>query len=380
MSVEYRLLGPVAWLRLNRPQALNALDRTLLEALAAAVAKAQADEAVRVLVLTGTGRAFCAGGDIKALLHGVVGGGGASDAGDEDYIDVVARCFRAVRALRKPLIGCVNGVAVGGGLELLLCCDLVVAASTATIGDGHANFGIFPGGGSAVLLPRRLPLNVAKQLLFNGELLPAAHWQAWGLVNQVVEPTQLRAATLALAESLARKSPLLLERMKRVADGSADKHLADALREELFELRAQDAGCTVADVRAAFYGNCAQGYLQGQHLVKAQVALLPLGLKGIPMVNVENACATASTALHMVTTTCARAPATWPWSWNSVAALSRRLAAPRPARTARSWTSTRPFPASTSAALASASASWPSSQRKTAGAPGTTSARSSARP
>ena len=238
MSVDYRLQGPVAWLQLNRPQALNALDRPALEALADGVARAQADPAVRVVVLTGTGRAFCVGGDIKALQHDVVAGGRAVAAGEEDYIDTVARCFAAVRALRKPLIGAVNGVAVGGGLELLLCCDLVIAADTATLGDGHANYGIFPGGGSAALLPRRLPLNVAKQLLFTGELQPAAQWQAWGLVNELVPPAALAGRVQALAEALARKSPLLLARLKHLADTSADKPLADALRQELFELRA----------------------------------------------------------------------------------------------------------------------------------------------
>ena len=238
MSVDYRVHGQAAWLQLNRPEALNALDRRTLEALAAGIGRAQADEQVRVLVLTGTGRAFCAGGDIKALLHDVAAGGSAAAAGEEDYIVVVARCFAAVRALRKPLIGAVNGVTAGGGLELLLCCDLVLAAEDALLGDGHANFGIFPGGGSAALLPRRLPLNVAKQLLFSGELLPAARWQAWGLVNALVPPEALQTRAQALADALSRKSPVLLERLKRVADASADKSLADALRQELFELRA----------------------------------------------------------------------------------------------------------------------------------------------
>ncbi len=238
MSVDYRVQGQTAWLQLNRPEALNALDRRTLEALAAGVARAQADEQVRVLVLTGTGRAFCAGGDIKALLHDAAAGGSAAATGEEDYIDVVARCFAAVRALRKPLIGAVNGVTAGGGLELLLCCDMVLAAEDALLGDGHANFGIFPGGGSAALLPRRLPLNVAKQLLFSGELLPAARWQTWGLVNELVPPEALQTRTQALADALSRKSPVLLERLKRVADASADKSLADALRQELFELRA----------------------------------------------------------------------------------------------------------------------------------------------
>ncbi len=238
MSVDYRVQGQAAWLRLNRPEALNALDRPTLEALAAAVGQAQADDGVRVVVLTGTGRAFCAGGDIHALQRDVAAGAGGTPCGDADYIDVVTRTFTAVRGLRKPLIGAVNGVAVAGGLELLLCCDLVVAADNARLGDGHANFGIFPGGGGAALLPRRLPLNVAKQLLFSGDLFPAAQWKQWGLVNELVHADELAPRAQALADALATKSPILLERLKRVANASADKAEADALREELFELRA----------------------------------------------------------------------------------------------------------------------------------------------
>lgn len=233
MKVEYATRGQVAWIRLRRPQALNALNVDTLQALAAAMDRADADSTVRSVVLTGEGRAFCAGGDIKQLReeisHGAAPGRG--------YIDAVTKGFERVRSLKKPLIGCVNGVAVGGGLELLLCCDLVVASETARIGDGHANFGIFPGGGSSALLPRRIPLNQAKLLLFTGRLLTAQEWLRLGLVNQIAAPERLEAETQELAEELATKSPRLLARLKAVANSTADKSLSEALRDELAELR-----------------------------------------------------------------------------------------------------------------------------------------------
>lgn len=237
-SVHQRHEGSIAWLRLNRPQALNALSRQMLTELHQAVTQAQQDTRVRVVVLTGTGRAFCAGGDIVELLADMPGPGSNPKPGQPDYLDVVAETFAAVRGLTKPLITAVNGIAMGGGLELILCSDLVIAARNAMIGDGHANFCIFPGGGSAALLPRRLPLNVAKHLLFSGEALPAEAWERYGIVNQIVEPDQLEAATQRLARQLSQKSPALLARLKRVADASPDKALVDALRDELFELRA----------------------------------------------------------------------------------------------------------------------------------------------
>ncbi len=248
MPVHYANRGPAAWITLDRPEALNALDRDTLESLAQAAARAEADPSARALVITGTGRAFCAGGDIRQLLEEIEAKGSARDG----YIDAVTRCFEVLRGLGKPLIGCANGLAVGGGLELLLCCDLVVAADTASIGDGHANFGIFPGGGSSALLPRRLPLNQAKQLLFTGCLWPAAEWQRLGLVNAVVTPAELEAVTQSLAEELAAKSPVLLARLKAVANTTAEKSLPDALREELHELRSQMRTADMREGTSAF--------------------------------------------------------------------------------------------------------------------------------
>jgi len=237
MSVSYSQEGMVVWLRLNRPAALNALSREMLRELKAGVAAAQADPGVRVVVLTGSGQAFCAGGDIKELLADVARPQGAGDDAP-DYLDIVTEAFTALRGLTKPLIACVNGVAMGGGLELMLCSDLVVAADSARIGDGHANFCIFPGGGSAALLPRFLPPSLAKWLLFTGETLPAAEWKHYGLVNEVVPAELLEAAASRLAGQLAQKSPVLLERLKRLSNHSADMTMAEALQSELGELRA----------------------------------------------------------------------------------------------------------------------------------------------
>ncbi|MGD9942554.1 MAG: enoyl-CoA hydratase/isomerase family protein [Burkholderiaceae bacterium] len=257
MSVHYTNRGPAAWIELDRPQALNALDFEMLDGLAQAVQRADADPAARVVVLAGRGRAFCAGGDIVQLRADM----DAAPGSPQRYVDAVGRGFDAVRGLGKPLIGCVNGVAVGGGLELLLCCDLVVAADTARIGDGHANFGIFPGGGSSAMLPRRLSLNQAKQLLFTGELWPAERWHDLGLVNRLVASASLHSETQALAEELARKSPRLLARLKEVANAAADKPLADALRDELAELRAHMLSADMREGTSAFLAKRAPSYL-----------------------------------------------------------------------------------------------------------------------
>ncbi|HNE70873.1 MAG TPA: enoyl-CoA hydratase/isomerase family protein [Giesbergeria sp.] len=248
MTVHYMNRGPAAWIVLDRPEALNALDFGMLEELAQAMQRADADPDARVVVLTGQGRAFCAGGDIAQLRADME----AAPGQPSRYVDAVERGFDAVRALSKPLVGCVNGVAVGGGLELLLCCDLVIAARTARIGDGHANYGIFPGGGSSALLPRALPINLARHLLFTGALWPAARWHELGLVNQLADLTALEQETQTLAEDLARKSPRLLARLKQTINTCLDKPLAQALRDELGELRSHMQSADMREGTSAF--------------------------------------------------------------------------------------------------------------------------------
>lgn len=225
-------LGPVARLTLNRPEAMNALTTEMLTALECAVDVLRADEKVRVLVITGAGKAFCAGADLKAFESAQ-----KVQPGERDFLELAAQAFERVAAFPKPVIAALNGITMAGGLELAMCADLIVAADTARIGDGHANFGVYPGGGGASVLPRLIPLNMAMYLLFTGKLLMAADMKALGMVCEVHPADALQEAVLALAEQIASGSPIGLRRMKEVARASADKSRRDAMLHEQVMLR-----------------------------------------------------------------------------------------------------------------------------------------------
>ena len=215
-----------AWLTLNRAGDMNSLNWGLLKALEAAFNEALADQSVRVIVFTGAGRAFCAGADLKFI-----------DALPEQdrneatgaFLLAATTLISNIAASPKPTIAAVNGVAVGGGLELLLACDIILAVRGAPIGDGHANYGLLPGAGSSVRLPRRIGIGRAKQLLFTGELLPAERMAEFGLVNEVVDPADLKARTDAVANAIAAKSPIGLARMKQIVGHAFDMPEASGL-------------------------------------------------------------------------------------------------------------------------------------------------------
>jgi enoyl-CoA hydratase len=203
------------WLTLNRTSNLNSLNWELLKSLDAGLTELLADQSVRTIVFTGAGRAFCAGADLKFI----------EALPEQDRNEATAAFLLAattlisrIAASPKPTIAAVNGVAVGGGLELLLACDFIIAANGVLIGDGHANYGLLPGAGSSIRLPRRIGIGRAKQLLFTGELLPAERMAEFGLVNEVVEPDELHAR----AEAIARKSPVGLARMKQIVEQAFD--------------------------------------------------------------------------------------------------------------------------------------------------------------
>ena len=160
--------------------------------------------------------------------------------------------FDTLRAYPKPVIAAVNGIALAGGLEVLLACDFVIAAESARFGDAHSNFGVFPGGGGAAILPRKVPANVAKYMLFTGDALPAQDMKTCGLVSEVVADAELAARVQAIGEKLAKKSPLVLSRMKVVANEAADKSQADALRQEVLELRNHQRSWDIQEGLRAF--------------------------------------------------------------------------------------------------------------------------------
>lgn len=224
MTISYVRKGAVAWVTLDRPNALNSLTHELCTQFVDKLAAWRSDPDVRIVAVTGRGRAFCAGADLKSV--------GDGEPGKKDLLDTIVELFDTLRNYPKPVIAAVNGLAFAGGLELVLQCDLVIAGESAKFGDAHSNFGVFPGGGGAAILPRKIPQNVARYLLFTGDSISASEAKHHGLVNEVVPDAELEARVQALADKLAKKSPLVLANMKAVANEALDKSVADALRHE----------------------------------------------------------------------------------------------------------------------------------------------------
>jgi enoyl-CoA hydratase/carnithine racemase len=222
----------VARLTLNRPKAMNSLNLAILAELDRRLTELAANDEIRVLVLTGSGAAFCAGADLKEVLAGRT-----LEPGETDFLDRANQVFGRLRNFPKPVIAALNGITMAGGLELAMCADLVVAAESATVADAHANFGVYPGAGGAAVLPRLIPLNVAMYLLLTGKSLSAAEMKTYGLVCEVHADDAFPDAVQKLARHIARKSPIALRRMKEVARQSADKTRDDALLHEQVMLR-----------------------------------------------------------------------------------------------------------------------------------------------
>jgi len=239
--------GSTAWFTLNRPDQMNAYNKEILTALDAFVDSIRDDQNVRCLVITGTGNAFCAGADLKANQLDT-----DLEPGDPDFTDLVTSAFGKLRAFPKPAIAALNGYTMAGGLEMAMCCDLIIAANSAKIGDCHGNFGVFPGAGGAGVLPQVLPLNVAKYLLFTGKVLSASEMKTYGLVNEVVADNDLHEAAQSLADLIAAKSPLSLERMKAVASGSKEGVIKAALNHEQVLFRQHMRSADIAEGLDAF--------------------------------------------------------------------------------------------------------------------------------
>lgn len=229
-GIAYEVRGGAARITLDRPADLNALDAGMIAAIEDALDTAAADEAAIAVVIAGAGRAFCAGADLKFLNDVPAERRGEAIAG---FLRRASALMDRIEAFPKPVIAAVNGLATAGGLELVLSCDLVLAARSAMLGDGHANFGLLPGAGASVRLPRRIGPTRAKYLFFTGDLVPAGDLVAPGLVNRVVEDGELAEAVDALVRKLSLKSPLGLARMKRLADDGLNQPAATAMRLEL---------------------------------------------------------------------------------------------------------------------------------------------------
>ncbi len=236
------------WITMNRPRAMNSITPEILKGIGNALDQAAACGDLRAVVLTGTGRAFCAGADLK-YVQGQANDGAAST---NQFLNAVLATMNRLERFPVPVIAAVNGMALAGGLELVLCCDLVIAARSATLGDAHANYGLLPGGGGSVRLPRKIGPTRAKYLLYTGDFIPAADLLASGLVNAVVDDDELTSAVEALVAKLAAKSPLGLRRMKALVDDGLGQPMESALRLELLASEAHAYSEDMKEGLAAF--------------------------------------------------------------------------------------------------------------------------------
>ncbi|MEA2625370.1 MAG: enoyl-CoA hydratase [Candidatus Binatota bacterium] len=222
----------VATLTLNRPAAMNALSRELRRALVDGFHTVAGDDDVGVVILTGSGRAFCAGLDLKEL-----GGEAGREAGADGEIGSGADIIRAMEECRKPIIGGINGFAITGGFEVALACDVLVASVEARFADTHARVGLLPGWGLSQKLPRLIGIHRAKELSLTGNYLSAERAEAWGLVNRVVAAEELLPACRALAQDMLSCDEATMRGYKRLIDRGFALAFGEALELERRESR-----------------------------------------------------------------------------------------------------------------------------------------------
>ncbi len=251
VRVEFPLSG-CALVTLNRPTAMNALSLAMRKQFVVTMAGLQDDDRVRVLILTGAGKAFCAGLDLKEL--------GASDdlasalepAGDADPVAALLR-------FAGPIIGAINGAAITGGFELALACDLLIASETARFADTHARVGVIPGWGLSQRLPRLIGVSRAKELSLTGNFLSARKAEQWGLVNRVVEPDRLLDVALELASDMLGAAPGMLVALKGLIDEGAATTLGCGLEIERERSRAWSMRLDPSDIEAKRQGVVLRG-------------------------------------------------------------------------------------------------------------------------
>ena len=203
----------IATVTLNRPEAMNALSKALRHRLYEVMKELDEDDSVRAVVLTGAGeRAFTAGLDLKELgsEEGALGAANAEGA-DENPVKAIEQC-------RKPVIGAINGVAITGGFEVALACDVLIASTNARFADTHARVGIVPGWGLSQKLSRMIGISRAKELSFTGNFLDAETAERWGLVNRVVAPEELLRIAQRIAGDMASVDPGFLATYKQLID------------------------------------------------------------------------------------------------------------------------------------------------------------------
>ena len=219
--------GAVGWIQLNRPEALNALSNALVSEVGHAIELFQADDAIGAMVITGNEKAFAAGADIK-------------DMENQEFMDLFLSDFPynrrdgwdSLNTARKPIIAAVAGFALGGGCEMAMACDFILAADNAVFGQPEVTLGVPPGFGGSQRLPRRVGPGMAAQLLLTGEKVKADEALRIGLCNQVLPAEQLLERGVEMAVAIAKNAPLAVSHCKRLVQVSGDQSIENGCRME----------------------------------------------------------------------------------------------------------------------------------------------------
>ena len=218
-TIKLEMAGQVCVLTLNRPDRLNALTVEVAKDFKAAVAKAL-DDGARVIVLTGEGNAFCAGGDLRDMQE-MASREGRLEAFFDEPLRILNEVVLLIRQTPVPFIAAINGVAAGGGCNLALACDLVVAAESAKFNQAFVKIGLVPDCGGTFILPRLVGWKRAAELMFTGDMITAQRAAEIGMINSVAPDGELRQRVMALAERLAQSPTAAIAQMKKLLDASA---------------------------------------------------------------------------------------------------------------------------------------------------------------
>jgi enoyl-CoA hydratase len=248
--VKIEISNHIALLTLNRPDSLNALSTAMRSAIVQAINSVNDNSDVKTIVLTGAGRAFCAGLDLKELGSGKTDNEAA--VSDTDML-------KSFYNLHKPLIGAINGFAITGGFELALMCDFMIAGENAKFADTHARIGIVPGWGLSQKLSRIIGIGRAKELSFTGNFLDAQTAERWGLVNRVVKDEELIPTCLKLAADIASCEPSTLHTLKSIIDQGYENTLFEGIRIESKANKAHMQGLTPDVLEARRTGVMSRG-------------------------------------------------------------------------------------------------------------------------
>jgi len=226
--------GQVGLITLNRPQALNALNNQLMREVMDALEAFDKNDAIGAMVITGNEKAFAAGADIKEMADKTI-----EQMMDRDHVAVFGR----IRTIRKPVIAAVSGWALGGGCEIALSCDMIVASESASFGQPEINIGVIPGAGGTQRLTRSVGKAVAMEMILNDRRLTAQEAYQFGLVNRVVPVEEYLEEALKLAQEIAGRAPLAVRAAKKMINQSFERTLAEGLaveKQEFYNLFASE--------------------------------------------------------------------------------------------------------------------------------------------